>query len=109
MDAAQINPAEPVIFYALARVAYTNGDLSLADASYTRATQLREPQFTDDLSTGAAIRARSGAGLETEKYLQLLSQAGGKPPPMVTRAVSEGTAGLMTTPEPKMFQSISHC
>ena len=99
VDAAQINPAEPVIFYALARVAYANGDLSLANASYTRATQLREPQLTDDLITGAAIRARSGAGLEAEKYLQLLAQAGGRPPAMVTHAVNDGTAGVIMSPE----------
>lgn len=94
VDAARLSPSEPVIFYALARAAYCNGDLGLANAAYARASQLRAPYTADELITGAAIYGRSGARPEAERYVQKLVNAGNVPPPMVVRAVSEGPSNL---------------
>lgn len=100
VDAAQLNPSEPVIFYALARAAYCNGDLGLATAAYTKAAQLRAPATADDFITGAAIRARSGARTEANNFVQMLAKIGNVAPPMVMRAVSDGTSGIATKAEP---------
>ena len=98
VDAAQLNPSEPVIFYALARAAYCNGELGLASAAFERAKQLRAPSTADDLITAAAIRGRSGARTEAESFIQTLAQSGNAAPPMVMRAVNEGLAGVNTAP-----------
>lgn len=100
VDAAQLNSSEPVIFYALARAAYCNGELGLARAAFARATQLRAPSTADDLITGAAIRGRSGARMEAENFVQLLAQSGGTTPPMVQHAVNDGTVGVSTPTSP---------
>jgi hypothetical protein len=100
VDAARLSPSEPVIFYALARAAYCNGELGLASAAYSRASQLRSPQTADDFITAAAINARSGARLEAEQYVQMLVRSGNTPPPMVLRAVSDGVSGLTTIEQP---------
>lgn len=96
VDAARLSPSEPVIFYALARAAYCNGDLGLASAAYSRASQLRAPETADDFITAAAIRGRSGAGSDAERYIQMLVKTGNTAPPMVLQAVSDGPSSLMS-------------
>lgn len=105
VDAAQLNPSEPVIFYALARAAYCNGELGLASAAFDRAKQLRAPSTADDLITAAAIRGRSGARAEAQNFVQLLVQSGGATPPMVQHAVNDGLAGVNTAPLPTQAPS----
>lgn len=96
VDAGRLSPSEPVIFYALARAAYCNGDLGLANAAYSRASQLRAPETAGDFITAAAIRGRSGAGSDAEQYIQMLVKTGNTTPPMVLQAVSDGPSSLLS-------------
>jgi len=105
VDAAQLNPSEPLIFYALARAAYCNGELGLASAAYAQASKLQAPSTSDDLITGAAIYGRSGERNKAEGFIQMLAQSGNVAPPMVQRAVSDGASGVIASASPSQTSS----
>jgi hypothetical protein len=96
LDAAILNSSEPVVYYALARAAYCNGELGLAQAVYARAVALRVPSSVDELTTGAAIRARGGESQAAQSLVQEIALAGAVPHAMVTRAVQDGAAPVIT-------------
>lgn len=108
VDAARLSPSEPVIFYALARAAYCDGDLGLASAAYSRASQLRAPETADDFITAAAIRGRLGARSDAEHFIQMLVSSGNAPPLMVVRAVSDGPSGLVESPQASQGRQASN-
>lgn len=84
--AAAIKPDEPVILYALARAAFCAGDLLLAQKSWLRATELREPQSYDELTTGAAIERQKGQVDAANIYVGKIKQLGRTVPRMALQA-----------------------
>lgn len=84
--AAAIKPDEPVILYALARAAFCAGDLQLAQKSWLRATELREPQSFDELTTGAAIERQKGQIDAANIYVGKIKQLGRTAPRMALQA-----------------------
>ncbi len=88
--AAAINPEEPVILYALARAAFCAGDLLVADTSWQRAIQLREPESFDELTTGAAIERQKGQVDAADIYVTKIKRLG-RPVPRMALQVSGPT------------------
>lgn len=89
LNAALLNPSEPVIFYALARAAYANGDLGLARVAFERASSLRGPNQVNEFVTGAAVYARQGDKSKANSFIADINAAGGVVPPMVMQALEE--------------------
>lgn len=89
MDAALLNPREPIIFYALARAAYANGELGVARAAFDRASVLRAPLDAEEYVTGAAVYARSGDLTKAAAFADNIIRSGGILPPMVLSAFNE--------------------
>ena len=106
MTAATLESAEPVIFYGLARAAYCAGDLSLAQAAYAHAARLRAPKSDNELTTGAAIVARTG-DVQTARALSAQRKLISSNEPMILQAIAAGGEGAgmaapgdLPTPEP---------
>lgn len=88
--AAAINSDEPVILYALARAAFCAGDLLVANTSWQRATQLREAESFDELTTGAAIERQKGQVDAADIYVAKIKRLG-RPVPRMALQVAGGS------------------
>lgn len=102
--AAAIKPDEPIILYALARAAFCAGDLLVAEKSWQRASELRDPQSYDELTTGAAIERQKGQTDAANLYVTKIKQLGRNVPRMALQSAGQpvsadqaGTAGAQTT------------
>lgn len=93
--AAAIKADDPLILYALARAAFCAGDLLLAQKSWQRALDLREPQSFDELTTGAAIERQKGQVDAANMYVTKIKQMGRTVPRMALQ-----TAGTPITADP---------
>lgn len=84
--AAAIKSEEPVILYALARAAFCAGDLQVAEKTWQRATQLRDPQSFDELTTGAAIERQKGQFDAANMYASRIKMLGRTVPRMALQS-----------------------
>lgn len=91
--AAAIKADEPIILYALARAAFCAGDLQVAEKSWQRAAQLRDPQSFDELTTGAAIERQKGQVDAANMYVAKIRQLGRNVPRMALQSAGTPIIG----------------
>lgn len=91
--AAAIQPDEPVIFFALARAAFCAGDLLVAEKAWRHATQLREAQSFDELTTGAAIERLKGQIDAANMYADKIRASGRTVPRMALQSAGTPITG----------------